>query len=168
VGRVIHTNIESGGEVIVRGKLMVPIVLVLAGLMSAPVMAKSIGPQNAVNNPHITVAPEGVELLLPSGVVLEWMADSEVSAIDSMHALDASKVHIPNAMVLSADDLMGLMTDPEAALEAENKWGYVSYDVLVELLVLEGFSQEDAEQMASMWLDGVYVRFVNVGKNWNS
>jgi len=152
----------------VRGKLMVPLVLVLAGLMSVPVMAKSIGPQNAENNPHITIAPEGVELLLPSGVVQEWMADTEVGAIDFMHCLDASKAHIPNAMALSALDLIGLMTDPEAALEYENMWAYISYDVLVELLVLEGFTEEEAEAMASMWPEGVYVRFVNVGKNWNS
>jgi len=148
---------------------MVPLVLMLAGLTTVPVTAKSIGPQNAGNNPHITIAPgEGVELLLPNGIVLEWLADTEVGAIDFMHCLDASKAHIPNAMVLSAMDLIGLMTDPEAALEAENKWGYVSQAVLVELLVLEGFSEEEAEAMASMWPEGVYVKFVNVGRNWNS
>jgi len=147
---------------------MAAFVLLLVGLMLVPVMAKSIGPQNAVNNPHIMIAPEGVELLLPSGVVQEWMADTEVGAMDFMHVLDASKAHIPNAMPLSVDDLIGLMTDPEGALEYENKWGYISYDVLVGLLMLEGFTREQAEEMASMWPEGVYVRFVNMGKNWNS
>jgi len=28
--------------------------------------------------------------------------------------------------------------------------------------------EEEAEEMASMWPEGVYVRFVNVGKNWDS
>ena len=148
---------------------MVPLVLGLAVLMCVPVMAKSIGPQNAENNPHITIAPEGVELMLPSGVIQEWMVDTEVSAIDFMHILDASKAHIPNAMPLNITELMGLLTgDPEAALEYEHKWGYISHNVLVELLVLEGFTEEEAETMASMWPEGVYARFVNVGKNWNS
>lgn len=167
VGRIKHTNMRVG-VIEVRGKLLAAFVLVLVGLMFMPVMAKSIGPQKAVKNPHIMVAPEGVELMLPSGGVLEWMADTTVGAIDFMHGLDASKARIPKAMPLSAMDLMGLMTDPEAALAYENKWGFISYDVLVELLVLEGFTQEEAEEMASMWPDGVYVRFVNVGKNWNS
>jgi len=152
----------------VRGKLTAVFVLVLVGLLSVPVMAKSIGPQKAVKNPHIMVAPEGVELLLPSGGVHEWMADTTVSAIGIMHALDASKAHIPNAMPLSALELIGLMMDPEAALEYENKWGFISYDVLVELLMLEGFTEEEAEEMASTLPEGVYVRFVNVGRNWNS
>jgi hypothetical protein len=153
----------------VKRKLMVPFVLLLAGLMSVPVMGKSIGPQNAVNNPHITIAPEGVELMLPSGGIQEWMADTEVGAVDFMHVLDASKAHIPNAMPLNITELMGLMMgDPVAALKYENKWGFVSYDVLVEMLMLEGLTREQAEAMASMWPDGVYARFVNVGKYWNS
>lgn len=147
---------------------MVSLVILLVCVMSVPVVAKSIGPQNAVNNPHIMIAPEGVELLLPSGVVLEWVADTEMSAMDFVHILDASKAHIPNAMVLSVDDLIGLMIDPEGALMLENKWGFVSFEVMVELFVLEGFSQEEAEAAASMWPEGVYARFVNVGKNWNS
>ena len=147
---------------------MVLFVLVLAGLMCAPVTAKSIGPQNAVGNPHAMFAPEGVELLLPSGIVQEWMADTEASAIDFMHVLDASKAHIPNAMSLSALELIEMMSDPEVALEVEHEWGHISYEVLVELLMLEGFTEEEAEAMASMWPDGVYARFVNVGKSWNS
>jgi hypothetical protein len=147
---------------------MAAFVLLLVCLMSVPVMAKSIGPQNAVNNPHAMFAPEGVELLLPSGGVQEWMADTTVGAVDFMHLLDASKAHIPKAMPLSVDDLMGLMTDPEGALEYENMWGYVSHVVMVELFMLEGMTREQAEVMASMWPEGVYARFVNVGKSWNS
>lgn len=162
-------ELRMGGEIEVKGKLMVPFAVLLVSVMLVPVMAKSIGPQNAVNNPHIMIVPgEGVELLLPSGAVLEWVADTEVTAVDFMHILDASKARVPNAMVLSIDDLMVLLTDPEAALMLENKWGFVSYQVMVELFMLEGFSQEEAVAAASMWPEGVYARFVNVGKNWNS
>lgn len=143
-------------------------VLLLAPLMSVPVMAKSIGPQNAVNNPHIMITAEGAELLLPSGGVQEWVADTEVGAWDFTHALDASKAHIPNAVSLSVSDLIEMMTDPEAGLEMENKWGFMSYNVLVELLIMGGLTREEAEAAASMWPEGVYARFVNVGKNWNS
>jgi len=152
-----------------KGKLMATSVLLFLALMTAPVMAKTIGPQKAVEkNPHIIQTPDGVELLLPSGGANEWMADTEMGALDFIHILDASKAKIPNAVPLNVSDLIGLMTDPEAALEAENKWAYISFDVLVELFMLEGFSEEEAEEMASPWPKGIYARFVNVGKNWNS
>jgi len=145
-----------------------PVMALLVLCVVAPVMAKPIGPQKAVKNPHISITPDGVELLLPNGGVHEWMANTKLSAIDFVHMLNASKVKIPNAMPLNISDLMGLMTNPEAALEAENKWGYISHDVLVQLFILEGFSEGEAKAMASMWPEGLYARFVNVGKNWNS
>jgi hypothetical protein len=169
VGRIGIIELRMEVKVVVRSKLMVLFAVLLVSVMLVPVMAKSIGPQKAENNPHIMIVPgEGVELLLSNGAVLEWVADTTVSAVDFMHILDASKAHIPNAMVLSVDDLMVLITDPEAALMLENKWGFVSFEVMVELFMLEGFSQEEAEAAASMWPEGVYARFVNVGKNWNS
>lgn len=149
-------------------KLMVLSVFLVAALMAVPVTGKSIGPQKAEKNPHIEPLDGGVELLLPSGGVHEWMNDTTVSAMDFIHALDASKARIPNAMVLSISNLTDLMTGPEAALEAENKWGFVSQDVLVDLMVLEGFSEEEAEEMAAAWPEGIFVRFVNVGKHWDS
>jgi len=146
-----------------------PVVALLVLCAVAPVMARPIGPQKAVGkNPHLMPTPDGVELLLPNGGVHEWMANTKLSALDFVHMLNASKVTIPNAMPLSISDLIGLMTNPEAALEAENKWGYISHDVLVQLFILEGFSEEEAKAMASMWPEGLYARFVNVGKNWNS
>jgi len=220
-----------------KSKLMAISVLLFLALMAAPVMAKPIGPQKAVKNPHIMITPEGVELLLPSGGVHEWMADTELSAIDFVHMLDASKIKIPNAMPLTISDLIGLITNPEAALEAENKWGYISHDVLLTLFIMEypenvtvliadaaagqpnvtvvdaslfsigdkvvitnGTAMElnviadkvgntltmendlindymagsivvkstTAEAMAAMWPEGLYVRFVNIGKNWDS
>jgi len=161
-----------------KSKLMAVSVFLLLAVMATPVMAKPIGPQKAVNNPHIMITPEGVELVLPSGVILEWMADTEAGAIDFVLIFDASKFKIPNAMPLTMSDLMGLMLDPEAALEAENVWGYIPYNVLVELFILEIMAadptltyeqaQAIAIQMASMWPEGIYVRFVNVGKTWDA
>jgi len=155
-----------------------PVMALLVLCVVAPVMAKPIGPQKAVKNPHISITPDGVELLLPNGGVHEWMANTKLSAIDFVHMLNASKVKIPNAMPLNISDLMGLMTNPEAALEAENKWGYISHDVLVQLFILEIMAadptltyeqaQAIATAMAAMWPEGLYARFVNVGKNWNS
>ena len=149
-------------------KILMPVMALLALCVIAPVAAKPIGPQNAVKNPHIMITPEGAEILLPSGGIHEWMADTESSAMDFIHILDASKVDIPNAMPITVDDLIAMMLNPEAALEAEHIWAYISYDVLVELFMFEGFSREQAEELASPWPEGVYVRFVNMGKNWNS
>ena len=114
---------------------------------------------------NYTSAPkQEAEFLLPSGGVHSWTADTEFWYIDFMHALDASKAKIPNALPLTMADIIELMTDPAAALEAENKWGYMSYEVLVEMFILEGLSPEEAIAMASMWPEGMYIRFVNVGK----
>ena len=132
-------------------------------------MAKPIGPQKAVNNPHFIVTRPGtVEHLLPSGGAIEWTGNTELGAVDFVHLLDASKAKIPNAMPLTIPDLVGMMTNPEAALEFENKWGYISHADLVQLYIILGLSEEAAIEIASRWPEGAYVRFVNVGKNWNS
>jgi len=149
-------------------KILVPVIVLLVLCVVAPVGAKSIGPQNAVKNPHIMITPQGVEILLPSGGIHEWVEDTESGAMDFVNVLDASKVDVPNAMPISFDDLIAMMLDPEAALEAEHLWAYVSYNVLVEMFMFEGFTREQAEAFASPWPEGVYVRFVNVGPNWNS
>ena len=145
---------------------LIPLVLFV---MVAPVMAKpvtkSLGPQKALGkNPHVMSTPEGVEALLPSGGVHSWTNDTEVWCMDFMHALDASKAKIPNALPLTIEYLMDLMINETAALEAENKWGYMSHDVLVQMLILEGLEPEEAEAMAAIWPEGIYVRYVNVGK----
>jgi len=142
--------------------LMFTLIPLVFSVMMTPAIA--IGPQKAEKNPHIMITPEGVELLLPSGVLNEWMADTEIWYMDFIHMLDASKAKIRNAVPLTIEDLIELMTNPEAALEAENKWGYISYDVLLELLILEGLPPEEAEEIAAMWPEGIYAKFVNVGK----
>jgi len=151
---------------------LIPLILLV---MATPAMAKPIGPQKAVGkNPHIMPTAEGVELLLPSGGFNEWTSDTEFWYMDFTHGLDASKAKIPNAMPLTMADIMELMINETVALEAENKWGYASYDVLVELFIVTLMAEdptltyeeaaEIAAQMAAMWPEGIYVRFVNVGK----
>lgn len=149
--------------------LMYALIPLVLSVMMTPAMA--IGPQKVPpvgpqqwKNPNLAITDEGAELLLPSGGFHSWMADTEFWYIDFEHGLDASKAKIPNALPLTIDDIIELMTVPEAALEAENKWGYVSYEVLVELFIMEGLDPVDAEAMAAMWPEGIYVRFVNVGK----
>ena len=142
---------------------LIPLVLLV---MVGPAMA--IGPQKAEKNPNIEITPEGVELILPSGVVNEWMADTEIGVMDFIHMLDASKFKIRNALPLTIEDLKTLFIDPEAALEVENKWGYIPIDVLVKLFIWMGYPEEVVGEIASMWPEGIYVKFVNVGKYWYS
>jgi len=132
-------------------------------------MAKPIGPQKATNNPHyIITRPGTVEHLLPSGVAVEWTSDTEAGAIDIVHIVDASKAKIPNAIPLTLPDIVALMTNPEAALQSENTWAYFSHDTFVQLYMALGLPEEQATTIASRWPEGAYVRFINIGKNWNS
>jgi hypothetical protein len=132
-------------------------------------MAKPIGPQKATNNPHYIVIRQGtVELLLPSGVAVEWTSDTELSAIDFVHIIDASKAKIPNAVPLNITQIVALMTNPEAALEFENTWAYFSHETFLQLYMALGLTEQQATEIASRWPEGAYVRYINVGKNWNS
>ncbi len=148
-----------------RNKVIAISVLFMLASVAVPIMAKPIGPQKAAGkNPNLMSTPEGVEILSPSGGFQSWTNDTEFWYTDFMNGLDASKAKIPNALALTIADIIEMMTDPEVALEAENKWGYISYEVLVDLFILEGYSPEEAEETAAMWPEGVYVRFVNVAK----
>ncbi len=108
----------------------------------------AIGPQKAEKNPHIIITPEtpgvtggAAELILPSGGDHSWMADTSEMAIDIMNILDASKAKIPNAYTLDVMVLMAMLMDPTVALEYENKWGYMSYAVLLAVSVMEDPAQ---------------------------
>lgn len=145
-----------------------PLVLLV---MMVPTIAKPIGPQKVPQigpeqwkNPHLTVTDEGATLLLPSGVENEWMAETEIGVMDFMHILNASRAKIRNAMPLTFENVTTLFTDPDAALEAENKWGYIPHEVILQLLIWMGYPEEVAEQLASMWPEGAYAKFVNIGK----
>jgi hypothetical protein len=146
----------------VRGKLMMVVVFLLLASVLSPVTAKSIGPTKAQRNPNIILQDGETVLLTPGGVQHEWY--DTAGWMDFIHILNASKVdwgdRVPS---LSLAELRTIMTYPEVALEFENKWGYVSQSVLFDLLKL--FYPEDmAWAIASMWPEGMYLMFVNVGK----
>jgi hypothetical protein len=110
-----------GGDGVIKRLLAFVLLLSTVSILAPPVL--SIGPRNAVKNPHVTIEPEGAEALLPSRGVLEWVAEPQLGALDFVHMLDASKVHFSKARVLTLADLTGLMMDPEDALEAEKQVG---------------------------------------------
>jgi len=164
-----------------RKLLMFALIPLVLSVMVTPAMAKrkGIGPQKVPpigpeqwRNPNLMITDEGAELLLPSGGVHEWTANTSASYFDFMHALNASKAKIPNALNLTMADIMEMMTNATAALEAENKWGYMSQTVLYEMFIIElmaqGYTEGEAAKiaaaMAAMWPEGMYIRFVNVGK----
>jgi len=148
--------------------LMVTLIPLALLVMVAPTMAKPIGPQKAVGkNPHLMPMDGGVEALLHSGGFHSWTADTEFWYMDFEHGLDASKAKglIHKATNITFLDIIEVMSDSEAALRAVNKWFYMSYEVLVEMMInIGGLTPEEAEAMAATWPEGVYVRFVNVGK----
>jgi hypothetical protein len=137
----IQLALDTRKEVInIKKLLMLTLIPLILSLLAAPAMAKSIGPQKAVGkNPHIMPTPEGVEALLPSGSFNEWTANTSAWYMDFVHGLDASKAKgiSHKALPLTIPDLMAVMMDPVVALEAENKWWYMSYEILVAMFIME-------------------------------
>jgi len=147
----------------VKSKLGVLAVFLLSALMFVPVAAKPIGPMKAVNNPNIIMHDGETVLLTPGGVQNEWR-DTEASVFDFFHILNASKTELPGVKTFTFEQLVALLMDPAAALEFENKWGYMSQETLLALLILMEVPEEQAEAIAAMWPDGMYFRYHNVGK----
>jgi len=160
--------------------LMLALIPLVVSVMMTPAMAKPIGPQKAgEKNPHMEIVPAGpgppataggVDAYLPSGGTHSWMANTEEMPIDIMFGLDASKARglINKAEEITPSGLeawmMMILFDPETALETlKNKWFYMPYETLLALFIIEGYTPEDAAAEASMWPEGMYVRFVNVG-----
>ncbi len=168
-----------------RKLLMFTLAPLILSLMVASAVTKPIGPQRAWDkNPNLELMPPdpgppatagGVEAVLPNGGIHSWMANTSEMPFDIMHGLNASKAKglIKEAEEITPSGLeawmMTILLDPETALEAlKNKWFYMPHETLVAMFVMEGFTLEEAEAMASMWPEGMYVRFVNVGPAWNS
>lgn len=165
--------------------LMLTLVPLVLTVMLAPVMAKPIGPQKAgEKNPNMEIMPPnpgppptagGVEAFLPNGGMRSWSANTSEMPIDIIHGLDASRAKglMNKAEVITPSGLeewmMMVILDPETALEnLKNQWFYFSYDTLVAMFMMEGLNAEDAAAMASVWPDGMYVSFVNLGPTWDA
>ena len=146
--------------------LMFTLIPLVLSVMVSPTIA--IGPQKAEKNPNTVPMPDRAMLRLPGGVQNEWMTDIESGVIDFIHILNASKGKGKakiRAVPLTIDNLIGIFTIPEVALEVENEWGYIPHDVFVVLLqLMMGLSPQEAEVYAAAWPEGMYVMFVNVGK----
>ena len=151
------------GEMKVKSKLIAVSVLLLLALLAVPVMARPIGPGNAEKNPNIMVHNGETVLLTPGGVQNEWR-DTEAGVFDFFHILNASKTTLPRVATLDLAEVVALLMDPAAALEFENKWGYMSQETLLGVLLLMGTPQAEAEAIAAMWPDGMYFRYHNAGK----
>lgn len=146
-----------------KSKLIVVSVLLLLALLAVPVIARPIGPGNAEKNPNILMHDGETVLLTPGGVQNEWR-DTEASVFDFFHILNASKTELPRVTTFNITEIAALLMDPAAALEFENKWGYMSQETLLGVLLLMGTPQADAEAIAAMWPSGMYFRYHNVGR----
>ncbi len=146
-----------------KSKLMAVSVLLLLALLAVPVMARPIGPGKAEKNPNILMHDGETVLLTPGGVQNEWR-DTEAGVFDFFHILNASKTTHLKATTFNLTQIAALLTNSTAALAFENKWGYMSQETLLGVLLLMGVPQAQAQAIAAMWPDGMYFRYHNVGK----
>jgi hypothetical protein len=155
------------------GKVVVSIVVLMAVTMFAtPVMA--IGPWQAEevgNNQQLHAVEESwkVVVLDAPNVDNQWNdygveSDNVWRSADREQYLSASNAKINNAVLGSFGLFMSMATDPEVALEYENKWIFLTYYGFMGFLLAAGFSEFEAEQIASQYPDGVYYRYINVGQ----
>lgn len=143
--------------------------LVLA-MLATPVMA--IGPWQAEgvgNNPHIKVNEEKQVVVLDNpNIDIAWHAEVESEnvwfSMDHIQYLSATKAKINNAEPASMELFMAISSDPEVALEYENKWIFFTYDGFMGFLLALNFLPADALQIASQYPDGLYYRYINVGQ----
>lgn len=145
-----------------KSKLMAVSALLLLALLAVPVTARSIGPGKAKNNPHVMTEDGETVLLTPGGVQNEWRL-TEAGVFDFFHILNASKTKLPGVTTFNLTEIAALLMDPAAALEFENRWGYMSQETLLGVLLLMGVPQAQAQAIAAMWPEGMYFRYHNVG-----
>jgi hypothetical protein len=137
-----------------RKILVISVALMFAAMLATPVFAIGPPPQNAVNNPNADVSIGWTQLFLPSGLFIEWVP-SFMGNIFFQHK-SASDFYIGNAIEMTIDspDDMGLF------FAAENKWILLSQDSYASFLLFAGTDTSYAE----LYPDGLYIRFVFVGK----
>src|SRR5512135_2816117 len=121
-------------------------------VLATPVLA--IGPQKAVKNPNADFSIGWVQFFLPSGLFIEWVP-SEMGNVFFQHK-SATDFYIGNAieMTIAAPGDLGPF------FAAENKWIYISEASYASFLGFVGIDPSFAE----LYPDGLYIRFVIVGK----
>jgi len=145
-------------------KFLVPALLVLIlSVVAMPVMA--IGPFQAAevgNNPNLSLPAGNPTLDTPSGVHNLW---GEFTGIFN-HWINASKGEgkMNNAVIVGPNADVTLSYLLTHLSEYENTWIYFSQIGFKAFLIYgQGIPAEEAEELASIYPDGIYWHFVYVG-----
>jgi hypothetical protein len=132
---------------------MISAALFALAILVTPVFA--IGPEKTKNNPNVIIEDYGPALRLENGLANEWII---VTPVPQHHMIkSASDYQIKNAFVV---------TDPVLQYgQLENEWAYYSQEMFAQLLYeVFPFPEPVALQIAAMFPDGVYFRYVAVGQ----
>jgi len=129
------------------------VALMVVAMLATPVMA--LGPQSAVKNPNISMPVNGwAQLFLPSGLFVEWL--TQYNPPFFIEHKDAAKFQIANAIEMTIDE----EADMYLYFANENKWMYLTHDSYATFLVFVGVDPS----FADLYPEGLYIRFVVVGK----
>ena len=134
--------------------LVIAVALMAVAILATPVFAVGPPPQNAVNNPNADLSIGWTQLFLPSGLFIEWVP-SVMGNIFFQHK-SATDFYIGNAieMTIAAPEDLGPF------FATENKWIYLTEASYASFLLFVGIPPSFAE----LYPDGLYIRFVFVGK----
>lgn len=142
--------------------LLVP-VLVLSMLLTVPA-AMAIGPDQAAevgNNPNLSIPTVNPILDTPSGVHNLWTSTGHFD-----HWINASKGEgkMNNAVIVGPTADVTLLYLLTHVSEYENRWIYFTKIGFKAFLIYgNGFTEEKAEEEASLYPDGIYWHLVYVG-----
>lgn len=133
-----------------RKILAILVALLAASVFVAPALA--FGPENAENNPNLTIALGGtnVQMWLPSGVMNEWINNPALPGVIRVQVKDAAIFQINNAIVAA---------NPGVVFATENTWFYLNQNIFAALLVAVGADPA----IAAGYQDGAYMKIVYVG-----
>ncbi len=135
-----------------RKILVTSVAMMAVAILVTPALA--IGPQNAGKNPNADFSMGWAQLFLPSELFIEWVP-SIMGNIFFQH-MNADNFQIKNAVELT----IASPADFALFLTMENKWIYITEASYATFLSIVGIDPSFAEH----YPDGLYIRFVIVGK----
>jgi hypothetical protein len=136
--------------------LGIALTVFFSAILIAPVMA--IGPINAEGkNPHVVIHGFNTQMLLPSGVMNEWIENPELPGPVVVTVKDAAKFQIRTAYVIDNPAMIGV------AFVMENQWLKLSQGAFAAFLAFLGFDPAGATGFP----DGIYMQMVYVGWSAN-